>query len=58
MTKYHPAETELIIELVQRGLPWKVIAREIGRDVDHSSLRQHIRRVAPQLLKLPERRVA
>jgi hypothetical protein len=48
---YHPIETEAIIYLVQSGLQWKQIARAIGRDVDSTSLRQHVERVAPELLK-------
>jgi hypothetical protein len=48
---YHPIETEAIIHLVQSGLQWKQIARAIGRDVDSTSLRQHVERVAPELLK-------
>lgn len=47
---YHPIETEAIIACIEQGLQWKVIARRIGRDVDRTSLRQHVRRVAPDIL--------
>ena len=49
--RYHPIETEAILHLLQTGHQWKVIARRIGRDVDGSSLRQHVRRVAPWALR-------
>lgn len=43
--RYHPIETEAIMHMASEHTPWKEIARKIGRDVDPSSIRQHVRRV-------------
>ena len=51
---YHPAETEAILRLFKAGATWKQIARAIGRNVDESSIRQHVRRVAPDILVIPQ----
>ena len=48
--RYHPIETEAIIELVRSGTPWKDVGRRIGRHVDPTSIRQHVQRVAPDIL--------